>query len=115
VEGLEQSPIAEYDKNRLMGEALFLRAFIHFYIVNLFGEIPYIATTNYRVNASIKKLSEDELYESIIADLEVAKGLLKSGSGGTNKTHVGEDAVRAFLARVYLYDKQWSKAELEAD
>ena len=47
VESLEQSPISEQEKNRLKGEALFMRAYIHFHLLNLFGEIPYVTTTNY--------------------------------------------------------------------
>ncbi|WP_294825212.1 RagB/SusD family nutrient uptake outer membrane protein, partial [uncultured Flavobacterium sp.] len=34
--------ISEGDKSRLIGEALYLRAFLHFHLTNLFGEIPYI-------------------------------------------------------------------------
>src|SRR5690554_1421888 len=37
-EGVENSSaISESDKNRLLGEALFIRAYIHFHLLNIFG------------------------------------------------------------------------------
>src|SRR5690606_22211588 len=49
-EGLENSTaISQNDKDRLLGEVLFLRAYIHFHLLNLFGEIPYVTTTDYTV------------------------------------------------------------------
>jgi hypothetical protein len=115
VEGLKNSSISEIDKNRLTGEALFLRAYIHFYLQNLFGEIPYVTTTNYEVNANIEKLGAAELYPLIITDLEEAKIHSYSGSVIIPNHRVGSNAIRSFLARVFLYDKQWEKAEIEAN
>jgi len=115
VESLEQSPISEQEKNRLKGEALFMRAYIHFHLLNLFGEIPYVTTTNYWNNSVIEKLPETDVYSLITADLEEAKELMPSGSAGMNKTRVGGDTVKSFLARVYLFIRQWEKAEIEAD
>jgi hypothetical protein len=114
IEGLKESPLNENDKNRLLSEALFIRAFIHFYLLNLYGDIPYVTTTNYEVNASIEKLVATELYSLIISDLEEAKLLSLSGTEVGSNLRVGSNVIRSFLARVYLYDKQWEKAELEA-
>jgi hypothetical protein len=115
IEGLRESPLNENDKNRLISEALFFRAFLHFYLLNLYGDIPYVTTTDYEVNASIGKYGAAELYPLIITDLEEAKMLSLSSSEILPNHRVGSDAIRSFLARVYLYDKQWEKAEMEAN
>lgn len=54
IEGLNNSTaITEADKNQLRGEALFIRALLHFYLLNLFGDIPYITTTDYTQNSKV--------------------------------------------------------------
>src|SRR5690606_6467197 len=63
-------------KNRLIGEAIFLRTFIHFYLQNLFGEIPYVTSTDYFTNGTIGKVSRTEAYTSMINDLKVVKELM---------------------------------------
>lgn len=115
IEGLETSTLAESDKNKLKGEALFIRAFVHFHLHNLFGEIPYVSSTDYRINTTINKLNTEVIYELITTDLEVAKSLLPSGDNILNKTRVNHDVTKAFLARVYLYNEQWDKAIIEAN
>src|SRR5690606_39726992 len=102
LEGLTTSPLPEKVQDPMKGEALFLRAFLHFYLTNLYGDIPYVTTTDYTVNAKIKKITEEKVYDNLIADLERAEQLLSD-------TDVGQDiyatkaAVNTLLARVFLY------------
>lgn len=110
-EGVESSTVlTQDDKERLKGEVLFLRAYIHFHLLNLFGEIPYVTTTDYRINASIGKLSIMEVYELIIKDLEEAQLLIPSKPPVGLKTRPYLGAVKAFLARVHLYKGNWTAA-----
>src|SRR5690606_1893244 len=77
LEGLNNSKsLISLDKNRFLGEAYFVRAFVHFYLTNLFGEVPYIETTDYQVNSKAKKLNIEVVYENVIKDLIKAKELL---------------------------------------
>ena len=47
IEGLDKSTvISEAVANQLKGEAKFIRAFCHFYLVNFWGEIPLVLTPN---------------------------------------------------------------------
>lgn len=101
-------------RNQLTGEAKFFRAFFHFYLVNLFGDIPLITTTDYRINASISRSDTSLVYEQIISDLTDAKNFLSGNYPTTEKVRVNRWAAAALLARVYLYRKDWIKAELEA-
>lgn len=115
-EGLENSTtIAQTDKDRLVGEVLFLRAYIHFHLLNLFGEIPYVTSTNYTINASIGKLSEAQVYELIVNDLDTAVLFLSTVSDHPLKARAGINAVKALLARVQLYKNNWLAAANEAD
>ena len=51
LEGLQSSEtIGSEVKNQLQGEAKFVRAFTYFYLVNLYGEVPLVLTTDYEQN-----------------------------------------------------------------
>lgn len=107
----EISPEAQ---NQLRGEALFLRAILHFYAAILYGDIPYITTTDYEVNAQVSRMPLQTLYEKIITDLQEAKALLTQEYAVPERVRVNRAAAQALLARAYLYQEQWSLAELEA-
>ncbi len=73
LEGISNSPslTAEIRAN-LEGEAKFIRAFCHFYLTNLFGEIPLVTSTDYRVNNKILRSGINKVYAQIVKDLEEA-------------------------------------------
>ncbi|SRR5579862_1084672 len=100
-------------KKQLTGEAKFMRAFCNFYLVNLFGPIPNVTSTDYRVNDTISRASTMYIYNQIIADLSDAQNLLDSDYSFSNGEKVRPDkwAATALLARVYLYTDDWQRAE----
>lgn len=114
IEGVSQSnSISPATKKQLEGEAKFMRAFCHFYLVNLYGDVPLVTSTDYQTNASALRTSSDEVYKQIIQDLTDAENLLPNNYTVSNgeRVRVNADVVRAFLARVYLYKKDWANAE----
>lgn len=117
IEALEKSSaITENTKLRLEGEAKFIRAFCHFYLVNLFGDVPLVLTTDYPSNISIARTPKDEVYNQIISDLIRAKEVLPNDYAFANGERVRANtwAATALLARVYLYVSDWEHAEAEA-
>ena len=63
---------------QLLGEAKFIRSFWFFYLVNLYGDVPLVITTDYTVNATIARTPKAQVYQQIIADLKGAKAVLSS-------------------------------------
>ena len=115
IEGLSNSTsISPAIKTRLLGEAKFIRAFCHFYLTNLFGSVPYITSTDYRVNATAPKISQTEVYDKIIQDLLESQSSLTDDYATSGRVRPNRGAATALLARVYLYVGNWSKAEAEA-
>src|SRR5690554_6169692 len=110
IEGLENSPLPDADKESFLGEALFLRAYLHFYLAQFFGDIPYIQTTDYTLNASVSRMPLTEIYEKMRHDLTEAKALLTDVDNSGERLRVTKGAASAFLARLYLYSEQWEKA-----
>ncbi|HEY4289851.1 MAG TPA: RagB/SusD family nutrient uptake outer membrane protein [Puia sp.] len=98
-------------KARITGEAKFFRAFYHLNLTNVFGGVPLVQSTDYNVNAKLARSGVPDIYQAVIADLNSADSLL-SGSGLDNiPSRVNHYAVEALLARVYLYNKQYDKAD----
>lgn len=115
IEGVADSAyFSDEEIRQYSGEATFLRALIHFYLYNLYGDVPYITTTNYIENQSVKRDDKETVYTHLISDLKFAKENLTDAD--TSGEHVRADArtARALLARVYLYNKEWSQAEAMA-
>lgn len=108
---------------QLLGEAKFIRAFWHFYLVDLYGDVPLVTTTNYSVNQAISRTNKSAVYQQVIADLKDAKNLMNPNyinSSDTvvttaDRTRPNKWSASALLARVYLYTDDYVDAETEAD
>jgi hypothetical protein len=112
IDQLQQSPISAADKRQLTGEALFLRVFCHFYLVNYFGDIPYITTPDYKVNSLVTRVSaKDSVYPAMIRDLRLAQDYLSEPYPTAARTRVNKAVATALLARIYLYHEEWKNAE----
>lgn len=126
IEGLLKSDkLTPSLKQQLLGEAKFMRGFCYFYLVNLYGDVPLVLTTNYKINSIIAKSSKDVVYAQIIADLKDAQNFLSEkylsgdaitpySSGVEERLRPTKWAATALLARTYLYTKKWSDAVREA-
>jgi hypothetical protein len=103
-------------KNELIGEAEFTRAFSYFYLVNFYGSVPLVLTTNYNVTRLLSNSTSATTYAQIIADLKDAEGRLApdySVAGG-QRIVPNKWAAIALLARVYLYTSDWVDAAAQA-
>jgi hypothetical protein len=109
--------MSESMKKQLTGEAKFIRAFCNFYLTNLFGPIPIITSTDYSINARLTQNSIPAVYSQIETDLKDAIQLLSrdySFSSG-EKVRPTSWAAAAMLARVYLYEQNWTASVAMAD
>jgi hypothetical protein len=121
IEGIDASTtLSTSVKDQLKGEALFVRAFFHFYLFNLFGDIPYLISTDYKINNVAPRMSPDVVYTHLIEDLKLAKQLLTdkfpdaANQPGLERVRPNKTAAQAMLARIYLYRKDWVNASIEA-
>ncbi|RYJ44285.1 RagB/SusD family nutrient uptake outer membrane protein [Flavobacterium beibuense] len=110
AEGIPKSALASGDKDHFLGEALFIRALMHFYLVNLYGDIPYVTGTDYLANSRVSKLPTAEVYQSIINDLNQAHELLPQEDFSWERVRPLKATATALLARVYLYNGRWGEA-----
>lgn len=124
IEALQSSTgVTEAVKRQLTGEVKFIRAFAHFYLVNMFGDVPLVTSTSYATNSKLPRAAVDLVYKQIIQDLKEAQTLLAdqypNSAGGfyaNNSVRIrpNKAAATALLGRVYLYTKDWDNAETQA-
>ncbi|WP_433811355.1 RagB/SusD family nutrient uptake outer membrane protein [Flavobacterium johnsoniae] len=98
------------DSEQLTGEALFVRAMIHFYLVNAFGAVPFVTETDYKKNSTLYKTPENAAYKLIKADMEKAVKLLPINYAGNDRVRPNRAAAQAMLARICLYMELWEEA-----
>ncbi|MGO2358393.1 MAG: RagB/SusD family nutrient uptake outer membrane protein [Mesonia sp.] len=110
IEGLQNSTLPQGSVEAMVGEVSFIRAFVYFYLVNMYGEIPLVLSTDYRINADLPQSSVAKVYIQIIEDLFVAKDALQNNNP-ENTLRANVFTVQALLARVYLYQNNWADAE----
>jgi hypothetical protein len=111
IEGVAGSKnLLQADKDELTGEAKFARAFVHFYVLQLWGDVPYITGTDYTYNSTVKRLPIAAVYARIIEDLESAITLLPKEYVNSTRVIPNSYAAQALLARVYLYAGMWAEA-----
>ncbi|MFA6275787.1 MAG: RagB/SusD family nutrient uptake outer membrane protein [Pedobacter sp.] len=111
IEGLANSvSLTPTVKQNLTGEAKFIRAYCYFYLVNLFGDVPLITTTDYELNSLMPRSAKVSVYNQIISDLIDAQSLLNVSNISNGKIRPNKSAAGALLARTYLYRQEWANA-----
>jgi hypothetical protein len=83
---------------------------MHFYLTNLYGAVPYVITTDYKVNTIAVRMPVAEVYDLVTADLNQAIGLLPENYLSADRVRPNRYTATALLARVYLYDGEWAAA-----
>ncbi|MBO0353545.1 RagB/SusD family nutrient uptake outer membrane protein [Muricauda ruestringensis] len=117
LEGIKGSTsLSEEVQRQLEGEAKVVRALSYFYLVNLFGDVPIITTTNFEINRVAPKNPIAQVYQQIISDLQDAKELLAVDYSFSNGERVrpNQAVAAALLARVYLFTENWGDVESQA-
>lgn len=111
IAGCEGSKIlSTANKNQFIGEAVFIRALIHFYLTNLYGDVPYVTGTDYETNRLVIRVPAATVYASIIADLNRATALLPESYLSADRVRPNRSTAISLLARVYLYKGDWAEA-----
>ena len=114
IEGISGSSFSTAYKNQLIGECEFWRAYAYFNLVNCFGDVPLVTTTNVTANATLPRAPVASVYKQMIADLSDAKNRVSVAYPSAEKARVNQATVFALLSRVYLYQQKWDSAEYYA-
>lgn len=100
---IDKPTMDETKRTQIKGEALFLRAYYYFILVQNFGDVPLVLEPVLSLeNIEIPRTPLNDVYNQILKDMEAAESMVVaiktlSGGGRLNKS-----AVRGILARVCL-------------
>ena len=105
--------VTEAARKQILAEARFLRGYANFIGTYTFGDIPKVTTTDIATNRNIPKDSRADILQSVLADYTAALPDLPATNTNKTlaKTYATQNAVRAALARYYLYQQDWTNAE----
>ncbi len=105
---------------QVRAEALFCRAYLYFWLTNVYGKPydPATASTDPSVPLKTSSLVEEsftrnsvqECYNQIVSDLlEAEQTMSQVTTSSSSIFHADINAVRLLLSRVYLYMQNWEK------
>lgn len=108
--------------NAAKGEALLVRAFCHFMLVNIFSQaykdstlsqsdlgVPYVTKVEDQVLVHYDRGNVAQVYKDIEADLEAGLDLVSDNFYTQPKWHFNVKAAHAFASRFYLFTRQYDK------
>lgn len=103
-------------------EALLIRAYSHFILVNLFSQaykddeaskkdigVPYVTKPEDKVHVTYDRGNVADVYAKIQADLEEGLKDINDNNYEMPKYHFNVNAAHAFAARFYLYKRDYDK------
>ena len=100
----KNATISETVRNRVKAEALFLRSFYYFNLVQGWGDVPMrLASVNSPDNLSIARTPKQEVYNQIISDINKAIPYLYTADQLSYTGRVTQSAAKAILARIYMF------------
>lgn len=101
-------------RNQLQGEVRFLRGYLYFNLVRMYGGVPLVMRVPEDADdansdpAFQTRASVDVVYDSIIRDLTYAvENLPLKSQIGTG--HANKGAAQSMLAKVYMYRGEWDE------
>lgn len=97
-------------RDRIVAEAKFLRAWYYFSLVNIFGDVPVILEPKNSADLQITQSAVNVIFETVIEkDLMEAAANLPETYSGADVGRVTKGAAFALLAKAYLFEGKWSK------
>ncbi len=108
------------------GQALFLRAWYYYYLINIWGEsfivdgqggdskgVPIITDVSSSLDETqAPRATVRQVWDFIISDLKAAESLLANNKWSGNDVYKGDVwAVKGFLGKAYVYTQDWSNAQ----
>lgn len=105
---LDVAPLDQETKNRYIGEVRFIRAYIYFNLVRMFGGVPLVTRVPLDADdansdpAFRTRATVDQTYQLIVSDLEFAIENLEIRSK-SEQGHADKGAAQSLLAKVMMY------------
>ena len=132
IDEIIEKGVSDNDLNKILlpskGEALMIRAYSHFMLVNIFSKtykdaeksksdmgVQYVTKPVDVVSVESKRNSVTEVYELIAKDIESGINLIRNDIYKVPKYHFNLNAAHAFAAQFYLFKRDYDKVIYHAN
>lgn len=111
---LENAAVDETLRNQLIGEVRFIRGYLYFNLVRMFGGVPLVLRVPENADDANSdpvfqtRATVEETYNTIIQDLQFASKHLSLRSQ-SEIGHATKGSAQALLAKVFMYLKDWNQ------
>ena len=96
-------------KNRIIGEATFLRAYYYFLLTQVYGDVPLLTKVTPPDELKIPAAPKTAVYAQIIADCDFAAAVLPVQYAASDVGRATKGAALALAAKTHLYQKNWNQ------
>jgi len=110
---IEKVPAIEMDeilKNRILGEAYFLRAYYYFLLTQVFGDVPLLIRITPPDELKIPRTPKAEIYDQIVEDCDQAADWLPVEYPSAETGRATKGSAYALAAKAFIYEKNWTSA-----
>ena len=124
LDGIDEATGEQKTRDRIKAEALGMRGFYYFFLVNLYGEpynynkdalgVPLKLTAALEENG-IARATVGEIYEQIVNDLEASSKLFSNLPKQRGDYRINGTTVDILLSRVYLFMERYDETIAAAD
>ena len=116
LRGITNNPgLSAAFQKQITGEMKVVRALYYFNLINMFGDVPLVTSTDYSETSHLPRASVADVYARIMADLADARNSLPATYPSTGRARPNLYTVMALQAKVNLYLGNWQNAFNEAD
>lgn len=110
IEKVPEIDMEEGLKNRILGEAHFLRAYYYFQLTQVFGDVPLITTTLPPDELKIPRTAKTEIYQQILDDCDFAEKNLPVEHSMSDLGRATKGAAYGLAAKTHIYMENWQGA-----
>ncbi len=115
LDNIDKAEMPEALRDRIKGEALFLRALFYNGLVTLYGKAHVKTTATTTAEISFRLDPAEVVYRQIEQDLLDAEALLPAvHNAAVENWRATKGSAQALLARVYLFQEKWQEASAKA-
>lgn len=122
VSAYKEADLTADAKNRIVGQALFLRALSYFSLINNYEKVPLIITPPVgKEDYYPATAAAEDVWNQIFEDLKLAEEYLPfdyANVTGPDKGQIGratKGSAAGLLAKAYVYQKKWDLAEKQLE
>lgn len=95
-------------------QAKFFRAYWYHWLINLYGDVPFITEPVDSKEATLPRTNRAEIYRFILSELDAAAAILPLTQPANERGRVTKGAALALKARTALFESDWATAAAAA-